>query len=127
MKLAKASPEEVTALMNLMRVLNTAHEGFPCRPDGTWDEGDPIYYFDVEDEEHLRAFYDRVMGCFENHPGGLTRTIGGYHLAMNNDVFDPDAATYEWHPTLLEAVEKRKNVSQSDAATPLAESLPAPF
>ena len=27
---------------------------------------------------------------------------------MTNDVFDPDAETYEWHPTLRTAVEARK-------------------
>jgi len=108
MKLAKASPEEVDALMNLMRVLNTADDGIPCKPDGTWEEGeDRIYWFDTDDTDHLRKFYDRVTACFADHPGGLMRTIGGYHLAMVNDVFDPEADTYEWHPTLKEAVEKR--------------------
>lgn len=108
MKIAKASPEEVDALMNLMRVLNTAEDGIPCKPDGTWEEEETgIYWFDPEDPDHLRKFYDRVTDCFAKHPGGLVRTIGGYHLAMTNDVFDPDADTYEWHPTLKEAVEKR--------------------
>lgn len=108
MKLAKASPEEVAALLNLMRVLNTAGEGIPCKPDGTWDDGeDRIFDFDPDDTEHLRKFYDRVTGCFAPYPGGLCRTIGGYHLAMTNDVFDPDADVYEWHPTLKTAVEER--------------------
>lgn len=108
MKLAKASTEEVDALMNLMRVLNSAADGIPCKPDGTWDgEEDRIYWFDPDDVEHLRKFYDRVTACFADHPGGLMRTIGGYHLAMANDVFDPDADTYEWHPSLKEAVAKR--------------------
>jgi hypothetical protein len=107
MKVAKASQEDVDALMNLMRVLNSADdEGFPCRPDGTWaeDDGD---WFDVEDEQHLRKFYDRVMGCFAEHPGGLTRTVAGYHLAMTNGVFDPDADTYEWAPDLAPVVAAR--------------------
>lgn len=103
MKLAKASPEEVDALLNLMRVLNTADgENMPCKPDGTWDDGEDDY-FDPSDRDHLRIFYDRVMACFADHPGGLTRTIGGYHLAMTNDVFDPDADSYEWHPDIQAA------------------------
>ena len=115
MKIAKATQEEVDALMNLMRVLNTADDGIPCKPDGTWDDGEDMEWFDVEDAEHLRKFYDRVMGCFENHPGGLLRTIGGYHLAMSNDVFDPDADTYEWHPTLKKAVEARGKIEGGES------------
>jgi hypothetical protein len=108
MKLAKASPEEVEALLNLARVLNSADcDGFPCKPDGTWEDGEDGEWFDVDDPDHLRKFYDRVMGCFEDHPGGINRTVWGYHLAMENNVFDPNADTYEWHPSLLEAVEKR--------------------
>jgi hypothetical protein len=121
MKLAKASPQEVDALLNLMRVLNTADDnGFPCKPDGTWDEGEDMEWFDPDDAEHLRKFYDRVMDCFKDHPGGLSRTIGGYHLAMNNDVFDPDADTYEWHPTLTAAVKQRS------AGVPPASSTETP-
>ena len=109
MKLAKASLEEVDALMNLMRVLNSCEDdGFPCNPDGTHDAPDDAnLWFDPDDTDHLRAFHQRVMACFADHPGGLMRTVGGYHLAMVNNVFDPDADTYEWHPTLRDAVEKR--------------------
>ena len=109
MKLTKANPGEVAALMHLMRVLNTADDdGFPCKPDGTWDEGEDREWFDVDDAEHLRKFYDRVMACFKDHPGGLVRTIGGYHLAMVNGVFDPAADTYEWAPDLAPAVAARR-------------------
>ncbi len=109
MKIAKASAEEVDALLQLMRVLDSADNGIPCKPDGTWEEEETeIHWFDPEDPDHLRKFYDRVTACFEKHPGGLIRTIGGYHLAMTNDVFDPDADTYEWHPTLKEAVANRQ-------------------
>ena len=108
MKLAKASQEEVESLLNLARVLNSAvREGFPCKPDGKWEEGEEDEWFDPEDPEHLRKFYDRVMACFEDHPGGINRTVWGYELAMTNDVFDPDADTYEWHPSLVAAVEAR--------------------
>jgi hypothetical protein len=108
MKLAKASPQEVEALLQLMRVLNTADDGIPCKPDGTWDDDDNVDYFDADDKTHLRKFYDRVTACFADHPGGLIRTIGGYHLAMTHDVFDPDSDFYEWHPSLVAAVEARK-------------------
>lgn len=115
MKLAKATTEEVNALMDLLRVLNTAEDGIPCKPDGTWEEGeDQPYGFDPDDPEHLRKFYERVTACFKDHPGGLIRTIGGYHLAMVNDVFDPDADTYEWHPTLRDAVKQREGSQESD-------------
>jgi len=110
MKLAKATPEEVDALLNLMRVLNTAEDnGIPCKPDGTWEEVNDAGWFDCDKKEHLRKFYDRVMGCFAEHPGGLSRTVGGYYLAMTNGVFDPAAQSYEWHPDLLAAVAARES------------------
>lgn len=138
MKVARATAEDVDALLNLMRVLTTAQDsqGFPCKPDGSYDYGEDCEWFDVEDKEHLRKFYDRVMGCFEGHPGGLLRTIGGYHLAMTNDVFDPDAEFYEWHPSLKAAVEARERKTTTAATgteverpastgfVPLAEVLP---
>jgi len=110
MKISKASPEEVEALLALMRVLNTADDGIPCKPDGTGDEDEfnSLSSFDPEDEEHLRKFYERVTGCFANHPGGLIRTIGGYHLAMTNGVFDETAETYEWADDLAPVVAARK-------------------
>ena len=109
MKIAKATPEEVDALLNLWRVLNSMdQDAVPCKPDGTWEEGEEYEFFDPDDKEHLRKFHDRVTACFKDHPGGLTRTVAGFHLAMTNHVFDPDADTYEWHPTLKEAVERRK-------------------
>ena len=94
--------------MDLMMVLKNAEDdGFPCKPDGTWEPGEDMEWFDPENMDHLRKFYDRVMGCFKDHPGGLLRTIGGYHLAMTNDVFDPEKDFYDWHPTLISAVEAR--------------------
>jgi hypothetical protein len=127
MKIAKASPEDVDALLNLMRVLKTADDGIPCKPDGTWEEGEDMEWFDVEDSEHLRKFYDRVTACFADHPGGLTRTIGGFHLAMTNDVFDPDADTYEWHPTLAGAVAARaEKVSENTQSQAPAAATPNP-
>ena len=114
MKLAKASQEEVEALLKLMMVLNSHDDGdaIPCKPNGEWEDGEDGDWFDPDKPEHLRKFYDRVTACFKDLPGGLSRTIGGFHLAWTNDVFDPNADTYEWHPSLLAAVEARQ------AATP---------
>ncbi len=118
MKLAKASPEDVEAMMQLMRVLNAADdENFPCRPDGTWDENDGDW-FDVDDEQHLRKFYDRVMGCIRDHPGAVSRVIGGFHLAMHNGVFDPDADTYEWAPDLAPVVAARRRLDSENVPSP---------
>ena len=109
MKIAKASPQEIDALLNLMRVLNSYDQGFPCKPDGTWDPGEDMQDFDPENYAHLRKFHDRVTACFNDHPGGLTRTIGGYHLAMTNGVFDPAQDTYEWAPDLAPVVAARED------------------
>lgn len=110
MKLAKPTEAEAKALLNLMRVLNTAEDGIPCKPDGTWEDGeeDSLSGFDPDDTEHLRKFYERVTACFEKHPGGLLRTVGAFHLAWTNGVFAPDADTCEWHPDLQPAVKARE-------------------
>ena len=108
MKIAKADEKDVTAILNLMQVLrNSEDEGFPCKPDGTWDEGEAEEWFDPDNRNHLRKFYERVMGCLNDAPGALVRCIGGFHLALTNDVWDPDAESYEWHPTLKAAVVAR--------------------
>lgn len=124
MKIAKADAKDLDALLNLMRVLNACDDdGFPCKPDGTWEEEEQgIHWFDPEDTDHLRKFYDRVMGCIAETPGALTRAVSGFHLAMTNDVFDPDADVYEWHPTLKAAVAAREAGNAEDNGTPPATS-----
>lgn len=108
MKIARPSQEDVEAVLNLMRVLNSIDggDGFPCLPQGGFAGDDPDWFID-DDPEHLRKFYDRVMGCLDPHPGALVRCIGGFHLAWTNGVWDPDADCYEWHPDLVPAVEAR--------------------
>lgn len=93
-------------MLNLARLFNSIHQGFPCLPNGEWKEGDPDY-FDETDEEHLKAFYDRVMACVNASHGCWNRVIFGFQTVVDNDVFDPNAHTLQWHPTLVDAVNQR--------------------
>jgi hypothetical protein len=115
-RIAKASPEEVDALLNLMRVLNSVEDDkFPCKPDGTWECGEEYEWFDDEDFDCLKRFHQRVTACFAKHPGGITRAVAGFHLAMTNDVFNPNVDHYAWHPDLVEVISKRWRYLKDEA------------
>lgn len=112
MKIAKPSQEDLEAMCTLAAILNRVQldgigrRSFPMNEDGIFWEDDPEY-FDEDNPEHLRAFYDRVMGCAEKSPGCAIRVIFGMATAMRNDVFDPDSDTLEWHPDLKAVAEAR--------------------
>ncbi|SIT43757.1 hypothetical protein BN2476_350275 [Paraburkholderia piptadeniae] len=55
MKMAKASETDITQTLNLCGVLEAISKGY--YPSGG-DEDDPTF-FDEDDKDHLRAFYDR--------------------------------------------------------------------
>ena len=108
MKMAKATPEDFEACFEITRILGDLEKGYYPHPHQGEEEAeanpDPVW-FDEDDKRHLRFFYDRMMAATEK--ANINRVIFGYQVAMDNDVFDPDSDTLEWHPTLREAVEKR--------------------
>jgi len=117
MKMAKASADDVNAATDVAGVLENLCKGYyPSKPDA--DDDDPMF-FDPDDREHLRAFYDRVMSIVKPAPGSLFRVAGGMHTILANDVVDPDQDVLELHPRLdaaLEAVESLTQIRASIAA-----------
>lgn len=101
MKMGKASQEEVDAAMRLANVLEGVAKGeYPSAfdKDGEWiNNEDEPNFFDENDPEHLRAFYDRTMACLT---GGLFRVVGGMLVLLDptNEVVDPDKSYLDLHP-----------------------------
>lgn len=103
MKMAKASKQDIDAAIELVSVLGDVDKGYyPSTPDA--EDPDEPTFFDADDSEHLRAFYDRVKGCLDSAPGGMFRVIWGFSMIMNNDMVDPDLDYLAFHPRIVEAL-----------------------
>ncbi|TCS35836.1 hypothetical protein EDC30_109135 [Paucimonas lemoignei] len=102
MKMAKANEQDMEQAIRLTAVLDNVEKGyFPPSGDPESEDNEPTF-FDPDDQEHLRVFYERVMACIEAAPGGLMRVTWGFHTLMHNDIVDPDAETLELHPKLVQ-------------------------
>lgn len=109
MKMAKASEYEIDMALKLSSILNNVESGdYPMPIDDETDCEDEPTFFNPEDQEHLRVFYDRVMACMNAAPGGLFRVVGGFHTLMHNDIVDPNQDVLELHPRLEKALEALK-------------------
>lgn len=103
MKMAKPSAKDIDAAGELMALLDQADRGdYPGDQDGAPD------FFDADDRNHLRAFYDAVMATLEKSPGYACRVIGGMCYVImwdKNEIVDPDLDVIELHPKLVKALE----------------------
>jgi len=103
MKMAKASKQDIDAAIELASVLGDIDKGYyPSAPNA--EDPDEPTFFDADDSEHLRAFYDRVKGCLDSAPGGMFRVIWGFSMIMNNDMVDPDLDYLAFHPRIAQAL-----------------------
>lgn len=103
MKMAVARLEEIEKAMCLSGIIDDVERGYyPRNADNEHDEDAPTW-FDEDNIDHLRAFYERVMDC------GLSyRVTMGMAVLCNprNAVIDPDLDHLELHPRLKEPTEK---------------------
>lgn len=100
MKMAKASEKDIDAAGNAMSVLNDISSGYYPKRDG--DECDDNF-FDPDDPEHLRKFYDLMNATLDASPGWPGRVIGGMCYVIlyeDNRIVDPDSDVLDLHPTL---------------------------
>lgn len=112
MKMAKADEKDMDAAIKLTAILDNVEKGY-YPPAATDEEGeDEPTFFDEDDREHLKVFYDRVMACMESAPGGLLRVTWGFHTVMHNDIIDPNADTLELHPRLARALETADSAAE---------------
>ncbi len=106
MMMAKATEKDMDAALLLQGILmDVATKQYPRGIDGEFDENAPEY-FDPNNEEHLRIFYDRIMAAFNLSPGGIGRVIWGFHTIMHNDIVNPDSDVLELHPRLVKVLEE---------------------
>jgi hypothetical protein len=109
-KMAKASERDIDAAGNLMSLLHQIDRGDYPNLD---EDAEVPEWFDVDDREHLRAFYDAVMSTLEKAPGYPARVIGGmcYVIMYDaNEIVDPASDTLDLHPRIvaaLQAVEEK--------------------
>lgn len=105
MRMAKASSKDIEAAGELMALLNDISSGYyPIRND---DPEDTPNYFDEDDPEHLRMFYQRVSELLDKAPGFQSRIIGGMCYVIlydKNEIVDPTADTLELHPRIKKAL-----------------------
>lgn len=97
--MAVAGKDEIEKAMHLSGIIDDVERGYyPRTADNEHEEGAPNW-FDEDDPEHLRAFYERVMDC-----GLPYRVTMGMAVLCDprNAVIDPDLDHLELHPRLLE-------------------------
>lgn len=107
MKMAKATKRDIDAAGNAMSVLNDISSGY--YPSRAGEEDAPTF-FDPDDFDHLRKFYELMSATLKAAPGWPGRVIGGMCYVIlfdKNAIVDPDADTLELHPRLL-AIAKAK-------------------
>jgi hypothetical protein len=102
--MAKPSEKDIEAAGDLMSILTDIDKGY--YPERGAKEGAPTW-FDEEDPEHLRAFYEAIKGTLERGPGFPGRVIGGMCYVImwdENQIVDPAADVIELHSRLVEAL-----------------------
>ena len=105
MKMAKPSERDIDAAGNLMSLLHQLDSGdYPCL-----DENKEVPdWFDEDNFEHLRAFYDAVKSTLDQGSGYPGRVIGGMCYVImydKNEIIDPNSDTIDLHPKLVKALE----------------------
>lgn len=104
MKMAKASEKDIDAAGDAMSVLNDISSGYYPARDG--DEDAPTF-FDPDEPEHLRKFYDLMHATLDAAPGWPGRVIGGMCYVIlydKNEIVDPASDVLELHPKLTAAL-----------------------
>lgn len=109
MKMAKASHEDMSALLDVVSVIEAmakgwmpelkAEEGIECPDDDLFDPDDP---------EHCRYVVDMLLRADER--GGLFRAAFGLTVLLNpkNELVDPDLDHIAKHPNIIKALKARE-------------------
>lgn len=124
MKMAKPSQVDIDAAGDLMSILTDIDKGY--YPERGAKEGAPTW-FDEEDPEHLRAFYDAVKATLERGPGYPGRVIGGMCYVImweKNEIVDPESDTIDLHPRLVKALEAAESAADQARWISVDERLP---
>jgi hypothetical protein len=107
MKMSKATEKDIDAAGDAMSVMNDISSGYyPAR------EGDECRdtFFDPDEFDHLRKFYDLMNATLNKSAGWPSRVIGGMCYVIlydKNEIVDPDVDTLEIHPRFHKVAEQR--------------------
>lgn len=110
MKMAKASEKDIDAAGDAMSVLNDIASGYYPKRD---DDECKDTFFDPDEPEHLRKFYDLMSATMDASPGWPGRVIGGMCYVIlydKNRIVDPDADVLELHPRFAQIEAQRDEI-----------------
>lgn len=112
MRMAKPSERDIDAAGDVMSVLSDISKGY--YPDRAGGDDTKPFYFDEEDAEHLRIFYDLINETLDRAPGWPGRVIGGMCYVVcwdHNEILDPADDCIALHPDIragLQLLEKQR-------------------
>jgi len=110
MKMAKASERDIDAAGNAMSILNDISSGYYPSNEG---DADAPTFFDPDNADHLRHFYDLMNATLDTSPGWPGRVIGGMCYVIlfdENRIVDPSADTLEIHPRFSKVAAQRDDL-----------------
>lgn len=99
MKIAKADRADMEAAMDLTSILNTVADGYSI----SIDDDEP--FFDPDDREHLRLFYDKVMECVKRRPSGINRVVWGGIALIDGPYIDQESGSLALSPRISRLLE----------------------
>ena len=123
MKMARASAADMDAANQLANLLGEVDKGYYPSAPADYGKADEPLWFDADDQEHLRAFYDRVMEHVKAAPGGLFRVTFGFSTMMHNNVCDPALDVLDFHPDIIAAREAAKRSYPKELTAELRDVL----
>lgn len=107
MRMTKPSDRDIDAAGTTIGVLSDISKGYyPDRTGGDDDTGP--FYFDPEDAEHLRLFYDLINETLDSAPGWPGRVIGGMCYVIcwdHNQILDPADDCIALHPDIRKGLQ----------------------
>ncbi len=120
MKMAKPSERDIDAAGDLLSLLIQLDRGdYP-----NLSESDDVPdWFDEDNFDHLRAFYDAVKSTLDKGPGYPGRVIGGMCYVImwdKNEIVDPNSDTIDLHPKLVAALKQSEELAATQASTSAA-------
>lgn len=112
MKMAKATPEDIKTVLDLVSILEVIEKygQFPS------DDDDPPR-FDRFNQEHMARAFSMVMDIIERNPGGMFRVAFGYQAIIDNNVLDPGVDFLKINPAMQEAFDKMKTQEEKEEKT----------
>lgn len=108
MKIAKADKNDLESAARLLGILTDVSCGYYPRRIGVSPE-DASVFFDPDNKEHLRAFYEQIMACFNAAPGGMHRVVMGFQLIVSSNLVDPNKNYLDYHPSIKAALSAAKS------------------